>query len=76
MGDIGQITPSISNICINFRTAENRAEILEKIYITPEILQSEETPDDIIEHKIFFEKGAPFIYLHTNLYQQANKTFN
>ena len=67
MEDLGQIIPSISNISINFRTAENEMEILNKIYAMPQILQYNIDSNKTIKHKIFFEKGAPFIFLNTNL---------
>lgn len=73
MESFGQTIPSISTININFRTSENEPSILKELHIKPIILKVDTESNKILEHKFFYEKGAPFILLHTNLCQRPLK---
>lgn len=71
MASLGLASPSITNLRINFRTAQNEPNILQKLYNKPSILKI--SSNTIVEHKFFFEKGAPFILLNTNLCERPLK---
>lgn len=73
MEGYGLTTPSINNICINFQTSNNDTKLLEKTYFKPQILRYNIDSDNIIEYKFFYEKGAPFIFLKTNLCERPLK---
>lgn len=73
MGQLGHFAPSISNISINFRTGDNKEEVLQKLYINPQILQNNFENNETIKHEIFYERGAPFIKLQTNLCEMPIK---
>lgn len=61
------VSSPIPRLSINFRTSENDENTL-NILKTFQINSSTNSNEKyIIEHKIFTENGAPFIYLNTNL---------
>lgn len=75
MESLGQIVPSISHICINFRTVDNEPQVLEKISTTPQVFQYEVNSDKILKHEFILENGIPFIFLETNLCERPIKLF-
>lgn len=73
MESLGLTTPSTTNNCINFIISKNEPQVLEKMLVKPEILQIESNSSKILKHKIFLEKGAPFIHLKTSLCKRPLK---
>lgn len=70
----GEFVSPNANISINFRT-QNEEDVLRKFAQIPEILNYDSTnKNETIEHKIFFEKGGPFILVvKTNLCERPLK---
>lgn len=51
----------------------NEPKTLENFYVRPQIVQNENEIDKTLELEFFFEKGAPFILLNTNLCERPLK---
>lgn len=55
------------DISINFRTAKNDMNTLNKIKELQRVYYNGDVHNDILEHKIFDENGAAYIFLETNM---------
>lgn len=75
MEQLGQTVSSNSDIFINFRSAQNKSDIPQKMIIIPEISQKNSKIEEIVEQKIFSDRGMPFILLNTSLCERPIKLY-
>lgn len=73
MEQVGRLVSSqIAHLTVNFRTTDNDERILYALKSFQNV--SQQKCDNVeINHKIYNENGAPFIYLHTNLSERPIK---